>query len=165
MIHNVSPNSPTQLLEQNSNLGRNDVVIENDIQLPRVSSISYSTSIMRKPKNHLSSNTGAKKKQIQAKPKSKKEMEIERVRAEILQGYLVLVILRGLPGSGKTQLAKYLASSTVPGDYRTFVYSTDDYFISGGTYKHNPALLPEAHAWNQRRVSEAAQLGIFYHLI
>ncbi len=40
-----------------------------------------------------------------------------------------LILLRGLPGSGKTSLAKILSASDIP------VYSVDDYFISSdGSY-------------------------------
>ena len=42
----------------------------------------------------------------------------------------VLVILRGLPGAGKTSLAKVLGGSTAP------VYSIDDYFTDPVTGKY-----------------------------
>jgi len=39
-----------------------------------------------------------------------------------------LILLRGLPGSGKSSLAKILAQNEYP------VFSVDDYFTSDGTY-------------------------------
>ncbi len=62
-----------------------------------------------------------------------------------------LIIMRGLPGSGKSFRAKELA-----GD-QGLVFSTDDFFMEGTKYNFDPNKLPNAHAWNQARVAQAMQ--------
>ncbi|XP_021018298.1 NEDD4-binding protein 2-like 1 [Mus caroli] len=68
-----------------------------------------------------------------------------------------LYLLRGLPGSGKTTLARQLQH-----DYpRALIFSTDDFFFrEDGTYEFNPNLLEEAHEWNQKRARKAMRNGI-----
>ena len=67
----------------------------------------------------------------------------------------VLVVLRGLPGSGKTTLARRLISQAGCG----VILSTDDYFYEkgGGQYVFRPEQLSDAHAYNQQRASEAVK--------
>lgn len=69
----------------------------------------------------------------------------------------MLIIVRGIPGSGKSTMAKDLGKG---GE----VFSTDDY---EGLYDYsvnppaiNGKLVPEAHAWNQKRAEEAMSKGI-----
>ncbi|KAM3623186.1 uncharacterized protein V6R79_008147 [Siganus canaliculatus] len=69
----------------------------------------------------------------------------------------VLVLLRGAPGSGKSTLARALVEHN-PGGVSL---STDDYFVRGGVYKFDPAVLGEAHVWNQKRAKEAFQRGAY----
>ncbi len=54
----------------------------------------------------------------------------------------VAYILRGIPGSGKTTLAKILAEP------EGVIHSTDDYFYQGGVYRFQPERLPEFHEKN-----------------
>lgn len=65
-----------------------------------------------------------------------------------------LVLMRGLPGSGKSHLAKQLA-----GD-EGVVLSTDDFFMSGGVYKFDPTKLGAHHGANQRRAEESMAMGV-----
>ncbi|KAM4794813.1 NEDD4-binding protein 2-like 1 [Rhinophrynus dorsalis] len=67
-----------------------------------------------------------------------------------------IYLLRGLPGSGKSSLARKLKR-----DFPSaIVFSTDDYFImEDGTYLFNHDLLPEAHKWNQKRARKAMNRG------
>jgi tRNA uridine 5-carbamoylmethylation protein Kti12 len=58
-----------------------------------------------------------------------------------------MVILRGVSGSGKSTVAKDLASQAMTVGGKVVICSADDYFIRLGSYKFDPRLLPEAHAW------------------
>lgn len=67
-----------------------------------------------------------------------------------------LILMRGIPGSGKSTWAK--AHSEKHGHV---VLSTDDYWYKDGSgvYKFDPRLLQEAHLWNQARVRNAMMAG------
>lgn len=59
-----------------------------------------------------------------------------------------LILLRGLPGAGKSTLAKSLES--------VFCYETDKYFENeDGEYNFDPTKLKQAHQWCQDRVEKA----------
>jgi predicted kinase len=62
-----------------------------------------------------------------------------------------LIILRGLPGSGKTTYAHGLTNDGRDG----IILSSDNYFIHGGVYKYNPSHLKDSHIWNQKKAAEA----------
>lgn len=64
-----------------------------------------------------------------------------------------MIIMRGLPGSGKSTSAKEKA---VGGE----VFSTDDFFMSEGKYMFDPTKLKIAHEWNQNRVNKAMEQGV-----
>lgn len=79
----------------------------------------------------------------------------------IKQGYKVLVILRGLPGSGKSYLARKIVEITVgTQDYHKFIFSADDFFMRRGTYQYDPTKLQDAHGFNQSRAFDAMRRGI-----
>jgi len=67
-----------------------------------------------------------------------------------------LYILRGLPGSGKTTLAKSLLGDT------GVMYAADDYFYEqgNGTYLFDASGLKTAHTQCQGRVEEAMLHGV-----
>ncbi|XP_071990491.1 NEDD4-binding protein 2-like 1 [Engystomops pustulosus] len=67
-----------------------------------------------------------------------------------------LYLLRGLPGSGKSSLARKLKR-----DFPSaLVFSTDDYFLAeDGSYSYDPDLLQDAHKWNQKRARKAMSRG------
>ncbi|KAL7981685.1 hypothetical protein Chor_010880 [Crotalus horridus] len=61
----------------------------------------------------------------------------------------VLVLLRGLPGSGKSYLARVLLEDNPGG----IMLSTDDYFYQkNGQYQFDADCLADAHEWNWKRV-------------
>lgn len=60
-----------------------------------------------------------------------------------------LFLFRGLPGSGKTTLAKMILDSA------NDMFAADDYFEKSGAYVFNPALLPEAHEECRNNVENA----------
>ncbi|XP_009072640.1 PREDICTED: NEDD4-binding protein 2 [Acanthisitta chloris] len=68
----------------------------------------------------------------------------------------VLVLLRGVPGSGKSYLARNLLEDNPDG----VILSTDDYFYKHGQYHYDPNCLGEAHDWNRKRAKEAFEMGI-----
>ncbi|NXC36442.1 N4BP2 protein, partial [Campylorhamphus procurvoides] len=68
----------------------------------------------------------------------------------------VLVLLRGVPGSGKSYLARNLLQDNPGG----IILSTDDYFYKHGQYHYDPNCLGEAHDWNRKRAKEAFERGI-----
>ncbi|NXS31905.1 N4BP2 protein, partial [Pomatostomus ruficeps] len=68
----------------------------------------------------------------------------------------VLVLLRGVPGSGKSYLARNLLEDNPGG----IILSTDDYFYKNGQYYYDPDCLGEAHDWNRKRAKEAFEMRI-----
>lgn len=73
-----------------------------------------------------------------------------------------LTIMRGLPGSGKSTLARALAN--VPGITPAPIFSTDDFFMSGGIYIFDGQLLGKHHAANITRTANAME-GNVPHII
>ncbi|KFQ59433.1 NEDD4-binding protein 2-like 2 isoform X2 [Pelecanus crispus] len=67
----------------------------------------------------------------------------------------LLLILRGLPGSGKSTLSRILLGQSHDG----IVFSTDDYFRQQDGYTYNAAQLGDAHDWNQKRAKQAMEQG------
>uniref|UniRef100_A0A670JBY5 NEDD4 binding protein 2 n=1 Tax=Podarcis muralis TaxID=64176 RepID=A0A670JBY5_PODMU len=69
----------------------------------------------------------------------------------------VLVLLRGVPGSGKSHLARALLEDNPGG----VILSTDDYFYQkNGQYQFNADCLADAHEWNWKRAKEAFEKSI-----
>ena len=65
----------------------------------------------------------------------------------------ICYILRGLPGTGKSELAQSLMSGAFPSGFGA-IFSTDDRFMVDGEYQFNPADLPLNHAENLRLATE-----------
>ncbi|XP_059187414.1 NEDD4-binding protein 2-like 2 [Centropristis striata] len=68
---------------------------------------------------------------------------------------LVLILMRGLPGSGKSTMARELLTTGPSG----LILSTDDYFCHRDGYRYEPGLLGAAHEWNQNRAKDAMHDG------
>jgi hypothetical protein len=64
-----------------------------------------------------------------------------------------IVLIRGLPGSGKTTMAGVLAKI----DYKHF--EADMFFEVDGTYQYDATRIRDAHAWCQRMTREALARG------
>jgi NEDD4-binding protein 2 len=66
-----------------------------------------------------------------------------------------LILMRGLPGSGKSTKAKQLVGNGQ-------IFSTDDYWCMNekGEYRFNIHKIGEAHKWNQRRSLAAMKAGV-----
>ncbi|XP_064907555.1 uncharacterized protein LOC102091118 isoform X2 [Columba livia] len=67
----------------------------------------------------------------------------------------LLLILRGLPGSGKSTLSRILLGQSHDG----VIFSTDDYFRQQDGYMYDAAQLGDAHEWNQKRAKQAMEEG------
>lgn len=66
-----------------------------------------------------------------------------------------LFLLRGLPGSGKSTVAKQLASGS-----GSLHLEADQYFMDGeGNYKFDASKLKDAHEWCRNEVEYAMQFG------
>lgn len=61
-----------------------------------------------------------------------------------------LFLICGLPGSGKTTMARNIAPSS-------HCFAADDYFELDGSYRFSPQLVPDAHNWCQRQVKGALE--------
>jgi predicted kinase len=60
-----------------------------------------------------------------------------------------LILMRGLPGSGKSTIARILADSFKAEGAYVQIRSTDDFFVDeDGIYRFNPRLLEDAHSSN-----------------
>ena len=59
-----------------------------------------------------------------------------------------IILLRGLPGSGKSSFAKLMSNAL------TGFVEADMYFIQNGEYKFDASKLRQAHAWCQNQVKE-----------
>ncbi|KAJ8342630.1 hypothetical protein SKAU_G00325580 [Synaphobranchus kaupii] len=69
-----------------------------------------------------------------------------------------LIIMRGLPGSGKSELARDIME-----DYGNSgeILSTDDYFIDeDGDYNFEYSQLKMAHKWNQKRAEDEMSMEV-----
>lgn len=77
----------------------------------------------------------------------------------IVYTYKKCVILRGLPGVGKTTYAHLLVDAFMGSSY---IASTDNFFVDKktGQYMFDPHRLPEAHQWNQKLFEDALKKGI-----
>lgn len=70
-----------------------------------------------------------------------------------------MILMRGLPGSGKSTKARSIAMDALYTGAATTIAicSTDDFFMRNGEYQFVPRLIGDAHKWNQDRVR--------YHMI
>lgn len=66
-----------------------------------------------------------------------------------------LILLRGVPGSGKSTTAKLLGA----GGSGTAHFEADMFFMEDGEYKFDVTKLRDAHQWCQREVEHAMLLN------
>ena len=87
----------------------------------------------------------------------------------------ICIVLRGLPGVGKTYFAERLQgltanrfndTKTIPLlDVSVTILSSDDYFIVNGVYKFDLDKLDEAHQWNFNRFKNAVNDGAKFIIV
>ena len=65
----------------------------------------------------------------------------------------ILILCRGIPGTGKSTLAQKLVGKGV-------IYETDDFFMVNGVYLYDINKAGVAHRWNQCRAKRAMKKGI-----
>ncbi|KAK4882405.1 hypothetical protein RN001_005724 [Aquatica leii] len=100
---------------------------------------------------------------VKSQRRLKTEIEFDRIIQHIRQESRILILMRGLPGSGKSYLAKTIVDRSVGiPDYNTFILSTDEYFYNKrtGMYTFDPTMLGEAHEWNQHRAYKQMSAGV-----
>ncbi|KAJ8676593.1 hypothetical protein QAD02_012380 [Eretmocerus hayati] len=93
--------------------------------------------------------------------RSSSSSTLDRIECNIRMGYKILVLMRGLPGSGKSTIAKNIVQRTVQGELSNHILGTDDYWpiINHGIYKHDRSKVLQARTYNENRVLNAARQG------
>lgn len=77
----------------------------------------------------------------------------------INKGFCVCVIMRGLPGSGKSFLAEKIIEETVKNS-DDHILSADKFFMRRGRYEYDASQIQQAHAETQRRFAQLASQGM-----
>ena len=87
---------------------------------------------------------------------------MQSVVDQIEKNERVMLIMRGLPGSGKSTFAREVATEALRSGLikGVGIFSTDDYFMEDGEYLFDGAKIAEAHKWNKRRVSTACDAHV-----
>ncbi|KAK6631801.1 hypothetical protein RUM43_013865 [Polyplax serrata] len=87
---------------------------------------------------------------------------VKRIQQHVQNGIKVMILMRGVPGSGKTHFAQVIVSLVTGNEFAQHIMSTDDYFVmlGRGVYAYDYNQLPQAHNWNQKRVLESVKRGI-----
>uniref|UniRef100_A0A915PQD5 Smr domain-containing protein n=1 Tax=Setaria digitata TaxID=48799 RepID=A0A915PQD5_9BILA len=80
---------------------------------------------------------------------------LKDIRKCIRNGHHIMIIMRGIPGSGKSSLASDLVAGT-----NGAVFNTDKYFMQNGIYQFDPAKLEEYHQKNWKDAKDAIQNGV-----
>lgn len=89
--------------------------------------------------------------------------QIKEILVHHNQGNRILILMRGVPGSGKSHLARQIINMMFgpsPNHYKTYILSTDDYFMVRGQYQYDKYRLSEAHSWNHNRAKSALRSGL-----
>uniref|UniRef100_A0A182VWS6 Smr domain-containing protein n=1 Tax=Anopheles minimus TaxID=112268 RepID=A0A182VWS6_9DIPT len=105
------------------------------------------------------SNNGQKLRGTGKHQPAEQQANFQNILDMVAQGYRVMVLMRGAPGSGKSYLARTLIDHTSEGDYRNHIFSADDYFMVNEVYKFQPDALDAAHRFNQQNVLAKARDG------
>ena len=97
---------------------------------------------------------------VEASNKTRPTNDFQQIYDGINQCCKVMIIMRGVPGSGKSHLARQIIDDTMKGDYRNHIFSSDDYFYDRhDRYCYEASRVPAAHEYNQNRVRKRAATG------
>ncbi|XP_046977801.1 uncharacterized protein LOC124543596 [Vanessa cardui] len=150
--------------------------------IPKTPSTS-STVDIPKETNHVTSYAGASRKPSQQVhphqpaqfsqyvPKRKIATsqnfwtdQLKQILTYHKDGARVLIMMRGLSGSGKSYLAKKLIDAIYPvpseRNYSTHIFSTDDYFMHNNVYVFDKSRLSEFHERNERMARNSMVRGV-----
>lgn len=87
---------------------------------------------------------------------------LQEIIDTINRGHRMMICMRGVPGSGKTRLARIIVDRALNcEDYSNHIFSADDYFYDEQTrqYNYDRSRVREAHKSNALRVARHAQSG------
>lgn len=133
--------------------------------------INQRTSVDEVPMSYVSA---AQTAQTQSKQMPKPDRQImnqmnfwtDQIRQIIMHhnnGARIMVIMRGLPGSGKSYLARKIIEIIMgsdPNNFHNHIFSADDFFIVRGKYFFDKNKISAAHEWNSRRIYFALNKGL-----
>lgn len=71
-----------------------------------------------------------------------------------------IIVMKGLPGSGKSFLAKKILDEATENGLTCRIHATDDQFMEGGVYKFSTSKFPAAHNANIKLARASAEEGI-----
>lgn len=97
------------------------------------------------------------RKQI-ARNKKRNFSIIELVKSDVRDDVKVVVLLRGLPGSGKSTRADELVKSFRELQANPVVFSADKYFDTQGGYRYDAKEVGAAHNWAFKNTEEAVRV-------
>ncbi|CAB3254627.1 unnamed protein product [Arctia plantaginis] len=89
--------------------------------------------------------------------------QIRNIISHNKNGSRIMIIMRGLPGSGKSHLARLIVETLIGpslSSYNSHVFSSDHYFMVRGKYQYDKSHISNAHSWNLNRVKESAIQGL-----
>ncbi|KAK9885083.1 hypothetical protein WA026_009307 [Henosepilachna vigintioctopunctata] len=85
---------------------------------------------------------------------------IEEIIEDIIKGMKILVLMRGLPGSGKSYLSRSILEASLENPvFSEHIFSADNFFMKSGRYVYDISKISEAHSYTQRAAYKAMYKG------
>jgi predicted kinase len=131
-------------------------------QMAQPNKMNFSTTLRNNSNPFATSNYTTQRRRITDTNNNQSD-NFERICALIKQNVKVLVLMRGLPGSGKSTMARNLMKATMDTDGvnpTNHILSADDYFVDRyGRYVYAREKIGEAHEFTQNRTLKRMQEG------